>query len=196
MTSIFVDFDNTIVESNQGVIDILNNRYNLTKGEEDLRDYGYCSIFPISEREKLDIFESNDFFKNLQFKEGFLDFFQQYKDTYKFVVTTKGTPLNIEKKQAWIHDNISPEIEVVGIPYLKKGKRSVNMRSGIQIDDCTFELNTNAKIKILFKSDNNFSWQKGYTNSDIIVVNTWKEIEEIINFFNEYDYRYLHKRVI
>ena len=38
MNTIYLDFDNTIVESNKRVIDILNNRYNLSKTESDLND--------------------------------------------------------------------------------------------------------------------------------------------------------------
>ena len=40
MTTVYVDFDNTIVESNQKVIEILNDKYGLNKSEDDLEDYG------------------------------------------------------------------------------------------------------------------------------------------------------------
>ena len=55
MNTIYLDFDNTIVESNKRVIDILNNRYNLSKTESDLNDYHFNSIYPITEKEKLAI---------------------------------------------------------------------------------------------------------------------------------------------
>ena len=67
MTTVYVDFDNTIVESNQKVIEILNDKYGLNKSEDDLEDYGYTSIAPITEEEKLGIFESDEFFSNLKF---------------------------------------------------------------------------------------------------------------------------------
>ena len=49
MKTVYVDFDNTIVESNQRVIEILNERYGLSKTEDDLVDYGYKSIAQIRE---------------------------------------------------------------------------------------------------------------------------------------------------
>ena len=52
MTTIYVDFDNTMVESNQRIIELLNERYGLSKTEADLLDYGYQSIAPITEEEK------------------------------------------------------------------------------------------------------------------------------------------------
>ena len=67
MTTIYVDFDNTIVESNQKIIELLNERYGLSKTEADLLDYGYQSIAPITEEEKNALFESDDFFNNLKF---------------------------------------------------------------------------------------------------------------------------------
>ena len=39
MNTIYLDFDNTIVESNKRIIDILNNKYKISKSEKDLNDY-------------------------------------------------------------------------------------------------------------------------------------------------------------
>ena len=78
MKTVYVDFDNTIVESNQRVIEILNERYGLSKTEDDLVDYGYKSIALITEEEKLSIFSSDDFFSNLRFKSDFLKVLNKY----------------------------------------------------------------------------------------------------------------------
>ena len=78
MTTIYVDFDNTIVESNQKIIELLNERYCLSKTEADLLDYGYQSIAPITKEEKNALFESESFFNNLKFKSGFLKVFNKY----------------------------------------------------------------------------------------------------------------------
>ena len=89
MKTVYIDFDNTIVESNQRVIEILNERYGLSKTEDDLVDYGYKSIAPITEEEKLNIFSSDDFFSNLRFKSDFLKVLNKYCDKVKFIITTK-----------------------------------------------------------------------------------------------------------
>ena len=65
------------------------------------------------------------------------------------------------------------------------------MADSIQIDDCTKELNTNAQIKILYKSSNNFPWQQDYENTSILIANTWEEISDVVSFYSKYDYKSL-----
>ena len=194
MTTVYVDFDNTIVESNQKVIGILNDKYGLNKSEDDLEDYGYTSIAPITEEEKLGIFESDEFFSNLKFKSDFLKVLNKYDGKVKFVITTKGTAENLKKKEQWIKENIPGNISFVGITNNSLSKRQVDMTNGIQIDDCTAALDTNADIKILYKDNHNFNWQSNYNNTDILVVNTWLEIDDILSFYSSYDYKTLSKK--
>ena len=194
MTTVYVDFDNTIVESNQKVIEILNDKYGLNKSEDDLEDYGYTSIAPITEEEKLGIFESDEFFSNLKFKSDFLKVLNKYDGKVKFVITTKGTAENLKKKEQWIKENIPGNISFVGITNTSLSKRQVDMTNGIQIDDCTAALDTNADIKILYKDNHNFNWQSNYNNTDILVVNTWLEIDDILSFYSSYDYKTLSKK--
>lgn len=194
MTTIYVDFDNTIVESNQRIIELLNERYGLSKTEADLLDYGFQSIAPITEEEKLALFESDDFFNNLKFKSDFLKVFNKYCGQVEFIITTKGTPNNLLKKEAWIKEHIPYQVKFIGINNGGLSKKQVNMSDGIQIDDCTAALDTNASLKILYKDNHNFSWQSDYSNTDIMVVNNWEEIDEIISFYSTYDYKTLSKK--
>lgn len=194
MTTVYVDFDNTIVESNQKVIEILNDKYGLNKSEDDLEDYGYTSIAPITEEEKLGIFESDEFFSNLKFKSDFLKVLNKYDGKVKFIITTKGTAENLKKKEQWVKENIPGNVSFVGITNNSLSKKQVDMTNGIQIDDCTAALDTNADIKILYKDNRNFNWQSNYNNTDILVVNTWLEIDDILSFYSSYDYKTLSKK--
>lgn len=194
MTTVYVDFDNTIVESNQKVIEILNDKYGLNKSEDDLEDYGYTSIAPITEEEKLGIFESDEFFSNLKFKSDFLKVLNKYDGRVKFIITTKGTAENLKKKEQWVKENIPGNVSFVGITNNSLSKKQVDMINGIQIDDCTAALDTNADIKILYKDNHNFNWQSNYNNTDILVVNTWLEIDDILSFYSSYDYKTLSKK--
>ena len=194
MTTVYVDFDNTIVESNQKVIEILNDKYGLNKSEDDLKDYGYTSIAPITEEEKLGIFESDEFFSNLKFKSDFLKVLNKYDGKVKFIITTKGTAENLKKKEQWVKENIPGNVSFVGITNNSLSKKQVDMTNGIQIDDCTAALDTNADIKILYKDNHNFNWQSNYNNTDILVVNTWLEIDDILSFYSSYDYKTLSKK--
>ena len=194
MKTVYVDFDNTVLESKQRVIEILNERYGLSKTEDDLVDYGYKSIALITEEEKLNIFSSDDFFSNLRFKSDFLKVFNKYCGQVEFIVTTKGTPNNLLKKEAWIKEHIPYQVKFIGINNGGLSKKQVNMSDGIQIDDCTAALDTNASLKILYKDNHNFSWQSDYSNTDIMVVNNWEEIDEIISIYSTYDYKTLSKK--
>ena len=75
------------------------------KTEDNLIDYGYKSIAPITEEEKLSIFSSDDFFSNLRFKSDFLKVLNKYSGKVKFIITTKGTEENLKKKKEWVKDN-------------------------------------------------------------------------------------------
>ena len=172
----------------------MNDKYGLNKSEDDLEDYGYTSIAPITEEEKLGIFESDEFFSNLKFKSDFLKVLNKYDGKVKFVITTKGTAENLKKKEQWIKENIPGNISFVGITNNSLSKRQVDMTNGIQIDDCTAALDTNADIKILYKDNHNFNWQSNYNNTYILVVNTWLEIDDILSFYSSYDYKTLSKK--
>ena len=85
-------------------------------------------------------------------------------------------------------------MKFVGITNDSLSKKQVDMSDGIQIDDCTAALDTNASLKILYKDNHNFSWQSDYSNTNIMVVNNWEEIDEIISFYSTYDYKTLSKK--
>lgn len=191
---VYIDFDNTIAESNQKIIDILNKMYNLEKTEEDLKDFGFKSIAPITNDEKMSLFESDEFFENLKLKDGVLNVIDKHRNNFNFIVTTIGSEKNLSKKREWLKEQIPFELDFVGIVNDRLSKKMICMKKGIQVDDCMFSLDTNAKVKILYKSNNNFPWQKGYINKDVIVVNNWSEIDEILDFLKDYDYKTLKKR--
>ena len=85
MNTIYLDFDNTIVESNKRVIEILNSRYHTSKTEADIKDYQFSGIHSISEKEKLDIFESDEFYNGLEFKPQVLEVLNKYHNAYNFI---------------------------------------------------------------------------------------------------------------
>ena len=66
------------------------------------------------------------------------------------------------------------------------------MQNSIQIDDNIQCLNTNASLKILYKNFNNYPWQQ-LDNNECMIVNTWKEIDDVLNFYKDYDYETLEK---
>lgn len=194
MITIYLDFDNTIVESNKRVIEILNERYGGSKNEEDLTDYGFNSIHKISEEEKLSIFESDDFFTNLQFKPHIIDVITKNYNNFNWVITTKGTQTNLDKKFAWLDEHWPFNMSKIGITNDNLSKSQIDMSDGIQIDDVSAALDTKAAIKILYKDYNNFCWQQISPGDDILVVNSWEEIDKILEFYAKFDIKTLEKR--
>lgn len=194
MNTIYLDFDNTIVESNKRIIDILNNKYKISKSEKDLNDYNYNSIYPITVEEKLSMFESDEFYSGLEFKPGVLDVLKKYADIYKIIIVSKGTPLNLEKKEKWIRQNIPFEFPFIGLSG-QSFRKKVDMEGAIQIDDTFKCLETNASLKILYKNFNNFPWQQPECDEEYFTTNTWEEIDSILDFYKQYNYKTLEKKM-
>lgn len=195
MQKIFLDFDNTLVESDKRIIEILNKRYNLNKTENDLTDCYYTSIYnKVTEEEIEDIFASEEFFDGLEFKPFAYDMFNKYKDKYEIVITTKGSWYNLELKESWIRNHLDSEVSFLGLSGDAHDKSSVNMKNGIQIDDNSNCLRTNAGIKILYKDNHNYPWQRKYINKNILLVDSWEQIDEILEFYSKYDNKTLDRK--
>lgn len=196
MITVYVDFDNTIVESNKKIIEILNNKYHTFKTEDDLFDYNYNSIYPITTQEKKELFESDEFYNGLEFKPGFLNVLNTYNSIYNFVIVSKGTRLNLEKKKKWIKNNLGENFQFIGLEMGDRNfnKNKIDMEGSIQIDDIFDCLKTNAMLKILYKSYNDFPWQQPNSTDEYLVTNSWNEIDSILSFYHEYDCKTLKKR--
>ena len=193
MKTIYLDFDNTMVESNKRIIEILNSKYHTSKTENDLKDYQFDSIYPISEQEKLEMFESDEFYNGLEFKPQVLEVLNKYKDSYNFIIVSKGTPNNLVKKQNWIISHLPYNLKFIGLSGQTFKKDKIDMSDGIQIDDNFSCLKTNAALKILYKSFNQFPWQQPDTDDEYIAVNTWEEIDSILDFYGKYNCKTLEK---
>ena len=68
------------------------------------------------------------------------------------------------------------------------GKKHVNMKHGIQIDDNINYLNTNADVKILvtngIETDYNcYNHEEAINKENLYIVSSLKEAEEIVTFF-------------
>lgn len=193
MKTIYLDFDNTMVESNKRIIEILNSKYHTSKTENDLKDYQFDSIYPISEQEKLEMFESDEFYNGLEFKPQVLEVLNKYKDSYNFIIVSKGTPNNLLKKQNWIIAHLPYSLKFIGLSGQTFKKDEIDMSDGIQIDDNFSCLKTNAALKILYKSFNQFPWQQPDSDDEYIAVNTWEEIDSILDFYGKYNCKTLEK---
>lgn len=194
MIKLFLDADDTILNSSETIIEILNDKHNLhpRKTIKDLTSWNFNSIYPMARKDLMSIFESDEFFERVTFKKGFLEFYNKFKNTFKIIIVTKGTLENLEKKSKFFK-KLLPDAEIQGLIFTEEqsfDKSLVDMTGGIQIDDRMDCLaNTKASIKILIKNFNEFPWNNMYNTviDNLYAVNTWEEISEIYDFFQKYD---------
>lgn len=193
---IYLDCDDTILNSSQTVINILNSRYGTNKNFEDLKDWGYRSIVKTVTGDEInEIYDSDEFWETVTFKEDFKNFYQKHKNSFRWVIVTKGNTVNLEKKRSFLDNLFQDNYDFVPLNFnIESGfdKSSVDMSEGIQIDDKTECLiGTSAVCKILIKNYKSVYWNKTPMHeTNIYAVNDWKEIEDILMFFKK------HKRIL
>lgn len=204
--TLYLDADDTILLSSEAVIKILNKKYNInpSKTIDNMKDWGYRSIYKyITTKEVEDIYESDDFFNRVEFDPLFLDFYNKNKNKINIVIVTKGTELNITKKEKYIKSILGEDIEYIGMAFKYDAdgkiikdysKTNINMKHGIQIDDRTDALvNTNANVKILINNDRVRTWNQHYENiNNLYVARNWDEISQIVLF--AYDNHFIFKK--
>lgn len=193
---LYIDVDDTILKSSEAVIKILNKKYgiNPSKSINDMKDWGYRSIYKnITDDEVEKIYESDEFFNIVEFDQSFLNFYNLNKNKIDITFCTKGTQINLNKKESLIKSVFGKNVSYIGLKFkldvdgnkIKDYKKYVvNMKHGIQIDDRTDSLrDTNANIKILINNDRPRTWNQNYENiNNLYVVRNWDEIGQIILF--------------
>lgn len=196
MVTLYVDADDTILDSSKAVIEILNEKYNLSPAKTilDLEDWNYHSICDeVTPAEVTEIYNSKDFFDRVKIKKGFESFWRKHKDKFSLKIVTKGTSENLRRKKEYFSKYL-PEAEVVGVGFNTDtlsdfGKGHIDMTGGIQIDDRTDSLNTNAPIKILITHGMQLPWNQylgEYDKESVYILENWDLIEESLLFFYEH----------
>ncbi len=185
---IFLDCDDTIMNSSECIIDLLNKKNGTNKTIRDLKDFHYRSIDKtLTDEDVIKLFESDEFWSSVDYNGDFLDAKDFIDSNFDVEVVSCGTELNLKKKKE--------KLKLLGYKFtgilIKNDsnlcKKCINMQDGIQIDDNMKSIeNTNASIKILFQNNNDFTWNKPKSNIDnLYVVQTWKEIFQILEFLKK-----------
>lgn len=186
--TIYLDCDDTILYSSETVIRILNQRYGENKTISDLSDWFYRSIVPgISQEEILGIYDSEEFWNEVELNPEFLEVFKKLKNNFNWVILSRGKEQNIKLKTKFIEKHLG--IPVFGLAIESSSdsctsKKKVDMSDSIQIDDNMGCIEgTNAAIKILLQH-RNLSWNQPEPHEDnLYIAHDWKEIGEALEFF-------------
>ena len=201
--TLYLDADDTVMQSSAAVVGILNEKYGISpkKTVEDVRDYDYRSIWKgLTKEEKRNIFESEEFYDKVELFPEFIEFYENGLEKFNFVVVTRGTVRNLEMKYEYLKKALGGEVNYIGLPviYDEDGKElksyhkySINMRHGIQVDDEVKEFDkVNSPVKILLKTFGDRTWNnRGYENvPNFYVTNNWNEAIEIMEFAHREHY--------
>ena len=192
--TIYLDCDDTILYSSEAVIRILNKKYGTNKTIDDLKDWGYRSIASqVTKDEVMDIYASDEFWKEAEFNEDFVRAYKQLKKVFVWKIASKGTATNLQKKKKWLKKKFGRKLKLDYLEEINQGvidamtKHHIDMTGGIQIDDnMTCLKNSSAAIKVLFQS-RMFTWNQPLPQEDnLYVVHNWDELKDLLVFFNNH----------
>lgn len=184
---LYLDCDDTILNSSECIIEILNKKNNTKKTIEDLSDFGYRSIDgKISKKEILKLFESDIFWDSVNLNQNFVKIKEFIDSNFDVSVVSCGTDINLRKKESFVKSNLGYDfIGVLIDEEMNLCKKHIDMENSIQIDDNIKSIeNTNAAIKILLQNNEKNVWNKPNPNIDnLYVARDWDDIFEILQFF-------------
>lgn len=185
---LFIDFDNTIANSSEVIVDMLNEHFGKNENFEKLRKYDFSDLFPECSYWDIEkFFNSDEMFERLKIFPNMIETVDAFKDFFDEIsIVTIGTKDNLENKKRFLKEN-NLELTFYGIDNNgRSDKSSVDMHNGVFIDDHIGCLHSsNAKIKILMKNVENGEWNKVEPNDDIYVVNNWYEVYSIFDFIKK-----------
>lgn len=174
---IFVDFDDTLVDSTSVIVDIYNKVYGETADVRLLKSFDLldqCPRFGEShggdyQAEMADFYSCDEFWNNLKPKPNAIDVMNKLKaDGFEIVMVSYGDAANLVKKVVYAKQ-MFPMLD--GYIFLSQHqkpftKRDVNMDGAFFIDDYSHYLNeSNAATKIMFSKDVRGNRNPGYFSS-------------------------------
>lgn len=182
---LILDIDDTVWNSSEVIISMLNKKYNLDKTINDLKDYGYKSIYKnITNQEIYEMFSSDYFYENVKFKLNFIEFCNKFNSKFSFEFLTRVSDLiSAKKKYEWFNQNFIYNFGFYAIDKKDTKKQDFDLNGSIFIDDMVDNIiDSNAKIKIIIKNYIDTAYNKAPHGSEIYEVNDWKDIIEFMNF--------------
>lgn len=132
-----------------------------------------------------EVFSSDEFYSNLQFKENSLYVLKCFCKFYSISIITKENRQSIFKKADWISKNVSSKI-IPDIIFIDTDgtKGSIYMTNGILVDDYIENLReSNANIKILYAPYPDAEESRITNLDEVYKVHSWDEIGSILSFY-------------
>jgi len=191
---IYLDFDNTIVNSTKAFCDVYNNYFVDVYPEKyggSKADWTKVKVWNFSDqctgltdKDVEDIFASEPFFRYLEFYEGAKKVISKLSRQYDIRLCTMGTPMNVSYKSKWVNTHLSSiknHIYIVNEGE-KIDKTMIDMGGAIFIDDNQNNLtNSNAAVKICY-GDGSANWNDNWMIDGItqFMCSDWDTLHDTI----------------
>lgn len=186
---VYLDFDNTLVDSNSAMVYLLNQEFGTKKEYKDLKKYDFKDLFPeLTDEHCEELFGDWRLFSLLEFFDNCFETLNYFKKRCNYSLVTYGNKYNLSAKKIWCERYLPFLKELHLLEYvpgdINYDKSMIDMSDGIFIDDhIDYLRSSNAKVKILFRNNHDGDWNEINNLDDVYVVNSWKEIYHIIKFY-------------
>lgn len=186
---VYLDFDNTLVDSNNAMIYLLNKEYETDRKYEELKRYDFKDLFPkLTDEHCEELFGCWKLFGLLEFFDSCYETLDYFKKRCEYSLVTYGSKENLFCKEFWCKKHLSFIKNYYLLEFKEDNceydKSMIDMSDGIFIDDhIEYLRSSNAKVKILFRNNHDGDWNEINNLDDVYVVNSWKEIYHIIKFY-------------
>lgn len=157
MRTLYVDFDNTIVNTIKTVVDLYTEKFKKEKGFKyvdwiDVNTYDFDELNLLTKRDLNNFFNSEEFFDRCEFHHFAKEVLKDLSYIYDIKICSLGTKSNLDGKKKFIKKHLPFVKEFIGIDSIKNtDKSSICMKKAYFIDDRADMLESSgAKVKICF----------------------------------------------
>lgn len=116
----------------------------------------------------------------------FLNFYKEHNKDMNFIVINRINNKKSSCQDWWQKNNNSLDINLIDVLDEAMFKK-IDFSNSIYIAFSFDDLNVNAKMKILYLQNK----PKEFDNTNAMIVNSWSDVSNILNFYAKYDYETL-----
>lgn len=190
---LYIDFDNTMVNSCKRIVDMYNEDFMTYDG---FRPINYMNVTSwefkecnLATRDQINwYFNTPRFFEKIECMEYLVPVLSELSYKFDFVIVSHGNKPNLRLKELWLDRNFNTfiggfedgkinhaNVKFIGVDWEKYSDKShIDMSDGIFIDDSTTNLRTsNAKHKILFGEQK--GWNKD-SKGEFVRCENWLDV--------------------